>query len=136
MTDFKKSIIIVTMMAILFVTLMVSGCGSQYAIGDGDGPVTKEIIRLQTIYKTNWLASVLIVAIVLGAIATLNGFKAGITIVIASIGGLYCLAAYQTFASHPYWPLIMAISGLLIAGGAVVYSLFIKDKGFAILKGK
>ena len=123
-------------MAILFVTLMASGCGSQQIVDNGSGPGYKEIVRLKTIYKTNWLASVLIVAIVLGILATLNGFKAGITIVIASIGGLYCLAAYQTFASHPYWPLIMAISGLLIAGGAVVYSLFIKDKGFAILKGK
>ena len=117
-------------------TLMLPGCASPQRIIGDDGPVTKEIIRLKTIYKTNWLASVLIVAVVLGILATLNGFKAGITIVIAAIGGLYCLAAYQTFASHPYWPLIMAVSGLIIAAGAVVYSLFIKDKGFAILKGK
>ncbi len=85
---------------------------------------TSQIIK--EVYKTNKVAVLFIVGIAAGVFLLIQGNKMGLAVIIACSGGLYALASYQAFATHPYLPSVVAVCGLLAGVGWFAYREWIR----------
>ncbi len=88
---------------------------------------------IQEVYKTNKVAVLFIVGIAAGVFLLIQGNKMGLAVIIACSGGLYALASYQAFATHPYLPSVVAVCGLLAGVGWFVYREWIRRQATAKL---
>lgn len=127
----KGKSIIYRLVTVFILSASIAGCQARQAgpiqpplVGD---EAKVEVIKWQTVFKTNWMATAFIIAIVLGVISGLNGLKMGWSIVIACGAGLYLSASYQAFAAHAWLPVTVAAVGIIASGGFVFWSIF-KDK--------
>jgi len=135
-----KIFMVCLVLACIFGIIMIQGCHKNQLTNCDRLPlseqVQKEIVRMKIIYKSNWLVPVLILAVVLGGFAALNGCKWGMGAVASAGLGLFCLSSYQAFSSHPWWPAIIGSLCALLGLGAVAWSLFKFDKGFIVWRKK
>ena len=122
--------IIIVVFIIALVVGFFSGCAGNKAPPpalDYTGQIIKEV------YKTNKVAVLFIVGIAAGVFLLIQGNKMGLAIIIACSGGLYALASYQAFATHPYLPSVVAVCGLLAGVGWFAYREWIRRQATAKL---
>jgi len=129
----RNNLIIGVMVSILILMLVsMSGCRFCTSVMDGifgkPADSTSDIITpaatlYKTIWKTNWVTTLAIPIIALGAVAMFNGAaKLGMSAIIFGSVNLFMALATARFA---FW---MAVFGLIGSTAAVLMSVLIKNK--------
>lgn len=124
MRYFFTALIIIYIIALI--TLCCSGCNSGWLSGQGgisNQPTTPSGQLWHTVKKSNWLVTLAIPIIALGAVAMFNGAaKLGMSAIIFGAVNLFMALATARFA------LWMGIFGLVGSGLAVAASILVKNK--------
>jgi hypothetical protein len=106
-----------------YVLFSISGCSLMQPKPEPPIDIDNgKMILYKTIYKTNWLITVLILGVGAGIFAFLNGQKFGIPIIVACFASLFTNLAVIRFGN------VIAIIGLISSFGVVLYSIFLKDR--------
>lgn len=118
----------IILFALLFIAMLhTSGCNFIPKVttgGEGSTPSTSPAEQLmRTVWKTNWMTTLAIPIIALGAVLLFNGaMKVGVSTIIFGVISLFMTLATARFA---FW---MALFGFIGSTAAVVLSILIKNK--------
>jgi Ni,Fe-hydrogenase I cytochrome b subunit len=108
----------------ILLIMVAGGCGIS-SLWDKEPPVVEQTSNqlLNTVvYKTNWINSLCILSIGLGAIAFFNGHKLGLGVIIGSCVSLWANITLIRYAHF------MAVAGLIAGILCVGYAIYLKRK--------
>jgi len=112
--------------ACLLILAILSGCAPHYSSVPitqvMPAPVTHAAALIQTVYKTNWLATIGIIGIGLSVFAFLQGWKQGIPALLS------CAAILGLTLTVTRYGVVLAFGGLVLLALFVLYQIFIRNK--------
>ena len=121
----------IVFLLIVFFAFVLLGCAGNKSTTSPESSDTGQVIK--EVYKTNKVAVLFVLGIAVGVFLLIQGNKIGLAIIVACSGGLYALASYQSFATHPYLPSVVAVVGLLSGVGWFAYREYIRRQATAKL---
>lgn len=105
---------------------ILCGCAPHYspvpAAQIMPAPVTHAAALIQTVYKTNWLATIGIIGIGLSVFAFLQGWKQGIPALLS------CAAILGLTLTVTRYGVVLAFGGLVLLALFILYQIFIRNK--------